>query len=630
MRRFVLLLSLALLAPVSARAADAPFDLAALRADHPGQDWVILERGLVFELTSPDLLRVTENRTIAVLQDSAREKLALLTDTHRPGCREVTEVAVRTVTRAGAEHLLDRAGMIEQPKGDHPTDPSRVTVELSGPRKGLAPGSLVDETTVVEYPAACYGGLLATARNLGHVDAPVVKETVEVRCAGAGCYFGVDQEGYDELFVAAESGVKLEREGLRPLASEAAVPRRRLPRLYVSSSADRLEAGRVLAAALAEHEAAARGRVAGYSKDAKKEYAAVKDPVERLARFLGNDVPLFGGGGNFWRQGFDFGEPVKAADRPLLPLEWWAVAVAAMRPHGGVPVLLDTEGYLEPPEVGNVVDYDEIGVLIPGRGVLTHLRWIPMNDGTATDLAGRWALRLGRDGLTVARFRSSSAADARTWTGTVSVVPGGFVHFDLKGSLRGERGHGLRDSYESTLGWWKQAKKKWRSSPEERDRSFVGDRIFKRQIAVGKVELPDEPTGFDVESIHTHDGLWQKGEGVRILALALPEDPPLLDLVGTVERSSAFALEPQVRSLELVIVTPEGHRLVGLPEAARVDEGPLQAELSWEQVPEGAKLTFRTAIEEPILPANLAPALSRAAELVRQASECYLVYEIVK
>ena len=47
-------------------------------------------------------------------------------------------------------------------------------------------------------------------------------------------------------------------------------------------------------------------------------------------------------------------------------------------------------------------------------------------------------------------------------------------------------------------------------------------------------------------------------------------------------------------------------------------------------MPEGAKLTFRTAIEEPILPANLAPALSRAAELVRQASECYLVYEIVK
>lgn len=630
MTRSLLLLILALIAPLPATAADAPFDLAALRAEWPGQDWLILERALVFEMPSPELLRVTETRRLAVLQESGREKLALLTQSHRPGCREVTEVSVRTVTRTGDEHLLDREGMIEQPLGDHPSDPERATVDLSGPRRGLAPGSLVEETVRVEYPAPCYGGLIATGRLLGNKDAPTLKETVEIRCAGSGCSFGVDQREYTDRFVAADPGVRLERTGVRGLSSEAAVPTRRLPRLTVSSSPDRLAAVRVLAEGLAKHEGPARARVAGYGKDARDEYAAVSDPVERLARFLGNDVPVFGQGKDFWQQGFDFGEPVKAADRPLLPLEWWAVAVAAMRPHGGIPVVLDTQGHLEPPEVGNVIDYDEIGVLIPDRGVVTHLRWIPMNEGTARDLAGRWALRLDDDGPSLSRFPSSSAADRRSWTGTVTVIAGGFVHFDLEGDLRGRRGHKLRDSYETTLGRWKKAKKKHRPSEDERDRAFVGEKVFKRQIAVGEVELPDDPTGIELKAIHTHDGLWQKGEGVRILALPLPEDPPLLDLVGTVDRTSDFSLDPQERSLELVIVTPEGHRLVGLPVPLRVDEGPVQAELSWEEVPEGAKLSFRTAIEEPILPASLAPALIRAAELVRRASECSLLYEIVQ
>ncbi len=627
MRSSLLILLATLLAPLPALAADAPFDLGALRGEWPGQDWVILERSLVFEMPSAEVLRVTEIRKAAILQESAREKLAMLKTTHRPGCRELTELTVRTVTRDGAEHLLGRDDLIEQPEGDHPTDPERGTIDLSGPRKGLAPGSLMTEATTVEYPAACYRGLIATGRELGHRDAPTLEEIVEIRCAGDGCHFGVDQRQLEELFQPADRGVRLERTGLRGLPSEAAVPVRRLPRLSVSSSADRLEAARVLAAGLADHEGPARSRVAGYAKDAKAEYPTVSDPVERLARFMGNDVPVFGDDGLFWMQGFEFGEAVKAADRPLMPLEWWAVAVAAFRPYGGIPVVLDTKGHLEPAEVGNVIDYDEIGVLIPDRGVVTHLRWIPMTEGTASALAGRWALRLDGE-PTLARFPSSSAADRRHWTGTVSLVEGGFVHFDLEGSLSGHRGHSLRDSYETSLGYWKKAKKKRRSSPEERDRRFVGEMIFKRRIAVATVELPDDPTGIELSSIHTHDGLWQKGEGVRILALPLPEDPPLLDLVGTSDRSSDFAMRPQERLLELLIVTPKGHRLVGLPGPIRVDEGPVQAELTWEEAPEGAKLRFRTAIEEPLLAASLAPALTAAAELVRQASECYLIYEI--
>jgi hypothetical protein len=630
MRSSLLLLTALLLAPLPTRAADAPFDLAALRAEWPGQDWLILERSLVFEMPSPDLLEVTEARRLVVLQESAREDLALMTQTHRPGCREITEVAVRTVTRSGAEHLLDREGMIAQHLGDHPTDPARGSVDLSGPRKGLAPGSLVEETVRMQYPAACYGGLIATGRFLGNTDVPTLKETAEVRCAGAGCSFAVDQPGWEGRFVQAEAGVSLERSRVRGLKSEAAVPVRRLPRLFVSTSADPLEAGRVLAAGLSGMEGPARGRVAGYTRDAKGEYPTVSDPIERLARFFGNDVPVFGKGGDFWLQGFDFGEVVKAADRPLLPLEWWAVTVAALRPHGGVPVILDTQGHLEPPSVGNVIGYDEIGVLIPDRGVVTHLRWIPMTEGTATDLAGRWMLRLDDDGPSLHRFPSSAAADRRSWTGTVTVIAGDFVHFDLEGDLRGGRGHELRDSYESGVGWWKKASKKWRPTEQERDRSFVGERVFKRQIAVGTVELPDEPAGIDLKAIYTQQGLWQKGEGVRVLALPLPESPPLLELVGTVDRRSDFSLAPRERVLELVVVTPEGHRLVGLPEAVTVDEGPIQGELSWEQVPEGARLRYRLAIEERILSAELAPVIMGAAELSRMASECYLVYEVVE
>ena len=626
MKRALLLLVPALLIATPATADDAPIDLASLRAEWPGQDWLILDRSLVFEMPSPDLLRVTRTRSIAILQESAREELALLTERHRPGCREVVEITVRTTTRDGDEHLLERDGMIEQPVGDHPTRPERGTIDLSGPVRGLAPGSRVDETLQVDYPAACYGGLLATVRALGHGDAPTLRETVEIRCAGDGCFFAVDQAGFDEAFVAAEQGVRLEREGVRPLYSEAAAPKRRLPRLAVSSSDDRLAAARVLAEGLAEHEGPARARVAGYVKDAKAAYPAVDDPVERLARFLGNDVPIIGRGKRFWTQGFDFGEAVKAADRPLLPLEWWAIAVAGLRPHGGVPVLLDARGHLEPPAVGNVTDYDQIGVLLPGRGVVTHLRWIPTHEGTARSLAGRWMLRLEEDEPALVAFPSSSAADRRVWTGTVSLDESGWVRSDLAGSFRGYRGHALRDSFETRLGWWKKASKKHRSSEEERDRKFVGDQIFKRQIAVGHVELPEQPTGIELKAIHTQDGLWNTGEGVAILTLPLPETPPLLKLAGVVDRQSDFALRPQERVVELEIPTPQGYSLVGVPDSIRVDEGPVQAELAWEQLPTGARLRLRVAIEDAIIPAELAPALVEAAWVVGRASDAALIY----
>ena len=630
MKRCLLSLIVVLLAPLPAGAGDAPFDLAALRAEWPGQDWLILQRDVVFELSSPDLLQVTESRRLAILQESGREDLAIITQTHRPGCQEVTQVEVRTLTRDGSEHLLDRDGMVEQYLGDHPTDPERGSVDLSGPRRGLAPGSLVEETVVVRYPAACYGGLIATGRYLGDTDVPTSRETIEIRCAGAGCFFAVDQPGWEERFLFGEAGAKLERTGVRGLRSEASVPQRRLPHLLVSSSPDPLEAARVLAASLQDNEGAARGRVAGYTRDARAAYPAVSDPVERLARFLGNDVPVFGKGSDFWKQGFDFGEAVKAADRPLLPLEWWAVTAAALRPHGGVPVVLDTTGHREPPSVANVIGYDEIGVLVPDRGVVTHLRWIPTTDGTATGLAGRWMLRLDDDGPSLARFPSSSAADRRSWKGTVTLIDGGFVHFDLQADLRGKKAHELRDSYESQLGWWTKANKKHRPSEAERDRAFVGEQIFKRQIAVGTVELPEDPTAIELTAIHTQQGLWQKGEGIRVLALPLPEDPPLLNLLGIVDRSSDFALDPGERLIELLIVTPEKHRLIGLPEPARIDEGPIQAELAWEAAPEGAKLRFRVAIDEPILPADRAPILKRVAEMSGRAADSCLIYEVVE
>jgi hypothetical protein len=603
--------------------ADEPFDLSALRQAHPGAAWVVLERTLVFDMPSPDLLRVEESRRIAILEEGGREELALFEAVHRPGCRVPSEIRIRTVTRTGEEHLLTEADLVRQPRGDH-LDPARVRVDLVGPRRGLAPGSLLEERVQTDYPADCYAGLLSTSRRLGEAEAPVLSERVEVRCAGSGCRYAVRADAFDGVWTEGESGALLQRTHVPRLTAEEATPVERLPTLQVTNSDDPLAVGRVLGESLSAAQRQA-GKVAPtYAREAKDQFPRMKSPAARLAAYLGDRVLLMGKG-SFWGVGFDFGDPPRAEDRRLLPLEWWAVAVAALRPHGGVPLLLDMRDHRPPSEIGVVTEWTAVGVLLPEVGVVTQEAWIPFHEGLASPIAGRWAMRLDGDEPELFRFPSGAAGDLHSWAGAVRPIGGGFVQFDLQVGFRGGRGATLRRGHEALIERWKaQPKKYGRPSEAERDRAFLAKRLFGRDIALG--EVTESNDGLDAHVIYTTQHLARSGDGVVVFDLQLPERPMLSHLGSADQRRSDFALKPGEQSFDLLIEPPSGHEPAGLPPGGRVDEGPVHVELSWAIEDGGVRMRFRCAIDERIVSVDHAEAVMAAARLSRMAGQTHLLF----
>lgn len=623
MRYLVVLAQFAMItAAAPSGAAEAGFDLGAMREAWPAYDSVILERSVVFAMPSPDVLRVTESHSVAILQEDAREHYKTFDAVIRPGCREVSEVSLRTVIIDGTEMLLPPEDLVELPRGDHPSDPALSTVDLRAPRRGLAPGSLLVESWQVDYPAACYSGLLSTVRTLGDRRVPVLRESVEVSCAGGGCSWAIDRPMAEAPTERAGGGVILRREHVLPPSSEPQTASGQ-PQIYVSSSDDPLAVGAKLHDSLEGAASAARAVAAGYVAKAAKEYAYVPHSAERIGRYL-SDLELMEYD-SFWMAGLGAGEPPKDGIRTPSPVEWLAIARAALEPHGGIPILLGDDR-VAPPPVGNVVGWSSVGVLVPQLGIATHnAGWRPLFGETNSSLAGYWMLTVAATPV-LSEFGVDARAQRSRWTGTVEVTQGSWARFDVDVELAGSPGESFDHAWNSRVHGSKKVAAKRRKSPAESQRSHAGMWLFKRDIAHAEFESsPDEP--FTVSTIHTREGVVQKQDGVTVVTvpLLLPA-PDLVQLAGIQERESDFSLTPRQAAVELTVVPPTGFELAGLPEGGRVDTDELTVGLSWTEREGAAVLSYEYEVSTPTIPGSKIEEVRAAAELAQRAQVSYVLF----
>jgi hypothetical protein len=609
---------LLLLLPSLAQAA--PFDLAELRARWPGHPYVVLSQTHDVDIVE-GTLRVRSERRIAILTDAAREELGLFEITHRPGCSEVSDLQIVTTGRDGAEQRITGDELAHVPLAEG-TDPDRIPVLMKGPRRGIAPGALVAETQRVDHPPGCFGGLLSTELRLGDPLGPVEEEEVRVHCAGAGCSAALDRE--EGTWSTVEGATVLRREGVEPLPPETHHPREDRPRLFVSSSADPLAAARTLAPLLAAARGPASRVVGTYVSAAKKAQAAEPDAAARIGRYFAA-LPVRGGD-PFWESGFAIPAPPKDGDRLIGVMEWWALATAALAPHGGVPMLFDSTSHLAPPTVGDVTAWDRVGVLVPGRFALVGDEFVALTGDTATDLAGRNAILLEAEPRPL-RFAADPAVNHQRWTGTVELTIGDYLKYDLAAAMEGSTAASLHEGYTAAMTSWKDADRKRRATPAERDRAFVGGRVFERDISVGSVAIDGKRLdAVTVQAIFSRGAEVQRGEGVVSLVLPLPLDPQLEGVVTPGERVRAIALNPVDIAIDLLVRTPEGHRLAGLPAPRAITDGPVTLDWSWTEDPEGARLHLAYRIEDAVLDPSAAPAVHAAAELLRRALDGCVLY----
>lgn len=620
MRALAVLLLLAL--PGLAQAQ--PFDLAALRAEWPGYPLVVIEQGHDFELIDGSL-RVTSERQIAILTDDAREGLALFETTRSPGCQEPGGIDIVTTGRDGVEQRTTAEELAKIRLFDH-SDPDRASVAWKGPRRGIVPGALLKETMYVDYPPACTGGLVGAVRTLGHPLGPVLKEWVTVRCAGDGCHVAVDRDEEGTLYRARDGeGVVYRREGVEPLPPESHFPPEDRPRIFVSSSDDPLAVATHLAPRLREARAQAARLVPSYLGAAKKEQGEERDAAARIARFL-SELPILGGDEPFWQAGFGFSDPPKAGGRPMTSLEWWAVASAALAPHGGVPVLVDTRSHLDPPDIGNVAAFGEVGVLVPGRFVLLRGEFLALTGESAARLAGLHAIQLD-DAPKATRFQAAAALNHHRWTGTVELTVGDYLKYTLDAALQGSQAATLREGHTDRVHGWKRAIKKRRRSESERDRTYIGQKLLRRDISLGTVEpVGQRLDAVTVGMIFSRAAEVQRGEGVVSLVVPLPLRPELEHIVSLGERHRPLKLEPVDVGIDLLVKTPEGHALAGLPASRTISEGPVRVEWSWEADPEGVRMRLQYRVDGAVLEPEFAGAVHAAAELVRRAMDPYLLF----
>jgi hypothetical protein len=614
-------LLIVLLACLPAVAQAQPFDLAQLRADWPGYAYVVLEQSHEFSLVD-GTLRVDTQRQLAILNDTAREELSLFETTVRPGCREPGDIVITTTGRDGTEQTTTGDDLAKLRMADH-SDSKNATVVMKGPRRGISPGALLNESFHVDYPPQCYGGLLATARTLGDPLGPILREEVRVSCAGGGCFAALDRDSAEQ-WVTSDDGMVLVRENVEPLPPESHFPGQDRPRVYVSSSDDPNAAALHLEPRLDEAVEGALGVVASYAALAKKDYPGEKDPAVRLARSLAYTAVF--GDGSFWEYGFGMGDVPRAGARALRPMEWWAVAAAALNPHGGVPVLLDSTSHLPPPDVGNVTGWNDIGVLVPGRFLLLQGEFLALTSESAENIAGRHALLL--DGGAEARqFAATADLNRHRWTGTVELTIGDYLKYEISGELQGSQAAVYRQDYAGTVASWQKRKRSSRGSESERDRGFVGRKVFHRDISLGTVEpVGKRLDAVSVSAIFSRAAEVQRGEGVVSLVVPLPLGPQLEGVVSLGERHRPFELSPVDVAVDFLIKTPEGHSVAGLPEPRAVTDGPVRVASSWESAPDGVRLKFEYRVDAAVLDPQFATSVHAAGELVRQAVDGYVLF----
>lgn len=630
-------LSLALVvlavAPSPAR-AEAPFDRAALQARWPGADAVYLSRTFTFSMPDPDTLRVATHNRLALLSDSAREDLVLFTVSRRPGCREPSDITISVTDALGAEVPWDGV-ILELPSGNHPVKAERSSVTLSASRRGLGAGALLEESWVVDYAAGCFDGLLATERILADPVWPIEELTVDVPCDGAGCVAALDLPFAAGLTPQADGGSRLVARSVAPPPAEFRVPSQGMASVIVSSSEDPLAVGRLLRTRLLDEAARRADGVSDHRKRARRAFRHEPDPVIQLARYLTESLPSLDSGA-FWQFGFDWGTPTSAGRRPLLPLEWWALAWSLLWNEGAIPVLLDTESIEEPPAIGRVVSYDRVGVLLPGRGLVTDQGWFPTKGEPSTpeelteshpDLAGLFAMTL-RGEPRLVRFPHGSGLVSYDVTGEMTATSGGVLIVSVDRTYGGASGMALGTLWRDRLAEWEARDPRARDSRAETERSFAQEYLLRHEASRVDIDVSDDGH-FTVGARYMRKGLVQHTDEVVVVAPPVDLDEDLLWLVAKGDgspRSADFQLSLLHDTLDVEILGPPNTKLAGLPETVELTGGPVALSVRWSATEGGARLQYEYVIEERIVGAAHAERLHRVAEELRRLRRTRLLF----
>jgi len=630
-RRLVLLLALL---PTLAW-AEAPFDRAALQAKWPGADAVYLSKSLVFSMPDPETLRVETKTRLALLSDSAREDLVLFTTSRRPGCRDPKDIAISVTDARGDEVPWDGV-ILELPSGNHPVKADRSSVTLSASRRGLGAGALLEESWVVDYAAGCFDGLLATERVLADPSWPIEALTVDVPCAGEGCAASLDLPFVSALQPREGGGQRIVATDVPAPPAEFRVPSQGMASVIVATSEDPLALGQLLRRRLLDEASRRDEAVPDHRRRARGAFPHEGDEQIQVARYLTESLPRMDGGA-FWQFGFDWGTPVSAGRRPLLPLEWWALAHSMLWGVDGIPLLLDTESIEDLPDIGRVVSFDRVGVLIPGKGLVTDQGWFPTTGEPSTaselkeshpELAGRWAMTLDGEPRLV-RFPERDGLATYDVVGTMTATSGSSLILSLDRTYGGATGATLDTLWGDELAEWAERDRRTRDSKAETERAFANEYLLRHEASDVEIDVDRAAGTFTLGARTSRRGLVQHADEVVVVAPPVDLDEDLLWLVNKGDggpRSADFELSVLHDTLDIEIVGPPGTRLAGLPPAADVVAGPVSLSVRWTETENGARLEYVYRISQRIVPAAHADGLHRVGEELRRLRRTRLLF----
>lgn len=599
-------LILAVAAPSPSDAAEPPFDLRALRAEWPGYARVILEKELRVTALEDDAgLRIAFRTATAVLTEADRDDLNLFVEEERPGCRVPAGIRIEVTGPDGSRQIATQDDIVRLAMDEGAT--------WKGPRPGVRAGALIYEVFHVDYSARCFEELIGVERDLGDDEAPILSETLIVDCPDCAAVVS----GGLELTV--EDGRRvLRRERVLPPPPEPHVPDNVAPRFYVSTSEDPLALGRRVSDRLKVETRRWTGGAGDWAREARKAHPYVKDKALQLVRYL-EDVSVWTPGA-VWKRGLTWGDPTGPDTRYLEPTEWLALACALLARHGGVPVLLADLHGPRPEGVASVFDWDEYGVLLSGRGVLTSRDWEAFTPGleTSQGLAGRVAMVLEEDGPRLHMFPADPANSARTWETTVEASGTSSLLVSVRHKLGGSWGA------EQSLRWLQAAHwaKKNKTSPGEAERDFSSRFFDKRRLTA--TTITEEDGGLAVQTAWTIQGGQRRHEGGMSVPVPVPGLDPWIRIVDE-ERTQPIQIDARRRSGSVRVLPIDGYTLAGVPGAEEVGAGPIRLRAAWTRDASDALLTWSLEIDDDVLPADTAGDVAAVGAAVRRLTSLSLV-----
>lgn len=585
MRRLLILLpAVALLSFPAASAANQSVDVPALREAWPGVSRVVLERELrITPMEYEAGLRIAVRTSTAILTEADRDDLNLFTEEVRPGCREPAGIRIEVTPPTGPMVLTTEKDLVQ-------IRDRRGGLMITGPRRGLRAGAVIHESFHVDYSAQCFDEMVSVQRSLGDAEAPVLSETVILDC--------------DDCAAAITGGLTLQEDGERrvlrrtdilPPAPEPHAPMGTRPELIVSTAFSAEELGARVAAALPEQVRRWKPLTAAWIKHARAEEPAFRDKVVQLARMLA-DVRNFDATA-VWKQGLDWGDPAEPNTRTLEPTEWLALATALLERSGGIPVLLGAAQGRRPEGVGSVFDWNEYGVLLPGRGVVTTMKWIPFAPATETAaaLARRPVFLLEKRGPRLSVFPADPATRVRSWDTTVEASGSSSLLVSVDAQLGGSRGADLAQRWIAR----EHAVTKAKGKVEEAARSFTSSEFDKRRLATTTLTATDE--GLRIQTAWTIAGGQRRHEGGMTIPVPVPGLEPWIRVLDG-QRSLPMLLRARRTRGTVRVVPMDGYRIAGVPPGESVGEGPIRLRTTWTMEGSEALLSWSLEIDADVLP----------------------------